>query len=130
MVGAKSADEVDLFSGGHESSELEAKPTETPSFENLASAFLQLAEARLSETQKTILRMSARLLRFHNLTVTGLADQVSRRTKVPYSTVKWNLHSLMDMGLLHGGDVTSRGLQASLTATAIMLADHLEQKET
>jgi hypothetical protein len=34
------------------------------------------------------------------------------------------------MGLLVGGDVATRGLQASLTSTGIMLADYLGQKET
>lgn len=118
-----------MFSGGNEPPELEAKPTEKPSFESLASAFLRLAEVRLSETQKTVLRMTAWLLRFHNLTVTGLADQVSRRSGLPYSTVKWNLRVLMDIDLLVGGDAATRGLLASLTATAIMLVDYLEQRE-
>jgi hypothetical protein len=130
VVGAKSADEVDSFSGGRESPESETKPTEKPSFESLASAFLRLADVRMSETQKAVLRMTAWLLRFYNLTVTGLADQVSRRSSLPYSTVKWNLRALMYMGLLVGGDVATRGLQASLTSTGIMLADYLGQKET
>lgn len=129
VVGVKSADKVDVFSGGRESPELEAKPAEKPSFESLASTFLKLADVRMSETQKAVLRMTAWLLRFHTLTVTGLADQVSRRGSLPYSTAKWNLHALMDMGLLVGGDVRKRGLQASLTATGRMLADHLWQTE-
>jgi hypothetical protein len=129
VVGVKSAREVDVFSGGNEPPELEAKPTEKPSFESLASAFLRLADVKMSSTQKIVLRMTAWLLRFHNLTVTGLADQVSRRSSLPYSTVKWNLRVLMDMGLLVGGDVAKRGLHASLTATGIMLVDHLEQRE-
>lgn len=129
QVGAKSADEVDTFSGGRESPELDAKPTEKPSFESLASAFLRLADVRMSDTQKAVLRTTAWLLTFHDLTVTGLADQVSRRSSLPYSTVKWNLRALMELGLLVGGDKATRGLQASLTATGIMLADYLGQKD-
>ncbi|MFW9913373.1 MAG: hypothetical protein ACFFEU_12930 [Candidatus Thorarchaeota archaeon] len=83
----------------------------------------------MSETQKYVLRVSAQLLRHNDLTVTALADMVSRRTSVAYSTVKWNLRSLMDLGLLSGGDLENRGQLAKLTATAVMLANFLEEQD-
>jgi DNA-binding transcriptional ArsR family regulator len=94
-------------------------------FNSLVASFFRLAESRLSTTQKTVLMRSYMALRFHDLTVTALADQVSRSSKVPYSTVKWNLRSLKEMGLLTGGDLSSKGELAQLTPEAQMLADYL-----
>jgi hypothetical protein len=59
--------------------------------------------------------------------MTALADKVSRRSGVPYSTVKWNLRSLKDMGLLTGGDLNNKGQFASLTDEARMLVEYLER---
>ena len=126
-MSAKSTYEVDVFSSADDARVTSTEPSEKPSFESLAATFFRLAQARLSDTQKTVLKTSAELLRFHDLTVTALADRVSRRSGVPYSTVKWNLRSLIDLGLLVGGDMASRGVQADLTATAKMLAEYLEK---
>jgi hypothetical protein len=76
--------------------------------------------------QKTVLLMSAEVLEFHDLTVTALADHMSRRSSVPYSTLKWNLRLLTKMGLLVGGDTENRGRKASLTDAARMLVRHME----
>lgn len=97
-----------------------------PAFESLMSAFLNMAEARLSPTQKTVLQCSVRTLEFGDLTLTALADQVSRKTGVAYSTVKWNLKSLVEIGLLVGGDAANRGAPARFTEVAVMLARHLD----
>lgn len=96
-------------------------------YQSLLASFLQLADARLSDTQKLVLRLSRKLLRYHDLSLTGLADMVSRRSAVPYSTVKWNLRSLKDMGLLTGGDLNNKGQFAFLTVEAQMLVDYLER---
>ncbi len=96
-------------------------------FQSLLASFFQLAEARLSDSQKLVLRMSRELLRFHEMTLTALADMVSRQSGVPYSTVKWNLRSLKDMGLLTGGDLNNKGQLACLTDEAQMLVDYLER---
>ncbi len=101
-----------------------------PSFESVVASFLKLAEARLSDTQKLVLRVSASLLRHHDVTVTALADMVSRRTDVPYSTTKWNLRSLMDLGLLDGGDSENRGRSAQLSSSARLLVHHLETQHS
>ena len=96
------------------------------SFECLAASFLQLAEMRLSDTQKLLLKSSAEVLRYHCLTMTSLADVLARRTGVPYSTVKWNLRLLVDLGLMVGGSTDDRGKPASLAPAARMLADRLK----
>ncbi|MHA2064196.1 MAG: hypothetical protein ACXABY_07430 [Candidatus Thorarchaeota archaeon] len=127
-MSAKFAKEVNVFSSANQAYQESHKPFAKPSFESLAASFLSLADMRLSETQKFVLRVSEQLLRHNDLTVTALADLVSRRTTVAYSTVKWNLRSLMDMGLLAGGDMESRGQLAKLTATAVMLANFLEEQ--
>ncbi|MHA2600659.1 MAG: hypothetical protein AM324_000830 [Candidatus Thorarchaeota archaeon SMTZ1-83] len=82
----------------------------------------------MSENQKLVLRVSAELLKHNDLTVTALADLVSRRTTVPYSTAKWNLRSLISMGLLTGGDMENKGQPARLTSAALMLADFLSSR--
>jgi DNA-binding transcriptional ArsR family regulator len=101
----------------------------TTSFNRLVASFFQLANARMSDTQKTVLKLSRQLLKFNSLTVTALADLVSRRSNVPYSTVKWNLRSLKEMGLLTGGDMNCKGERASLTREAQMLADYFEKEQ-
>jgi hypothetical protein len=83
----------------------------------------------MSDTQKTVLKLSHQLLKFNNLTVTALADLVSRKSDVPYSTVKWNLRSLREMGLLTGGNSRCKGEHASLTHEARMLADYFEKEQ-
>ncbi len=70
--------------------------------------------------------MSARVLKFHSYTITSLADQVSRRTGIPYSTVKWNLRTLMSMGLITGGTEMNKGALAKMTGPGTMLAEHLQ----
>lgn len=129
QVSVKLANEANVFSSGHQVSEQFTHPADKPTFESLAASFLRLADLRLSSTQKTVLRMSAQLLEHHHLTVTGLADLLSRRSTVPYSTAKWNLRSLMDLELLAGGDAQCRGLQASLTPSGRMLAAYLEESD-
>ena len=101
----------------------------TSSFSNLATAYLSLAEARMSNTQKLVLKNSLYALTHNELTLTSLADRVSRKTGVPYSTVKWNVRALVDLGLLVGGDASRRGHLASFTSTAYMLVEYLEMIE-
>ena len=113
--------QVTVFSSDHEVS-----PT---SFSSLLATFLQLADARLNATQKLVLIVAHGLLKHNDLTVTALADQVSRRSGVPYSTTKWNLHVLKEMGLLKGGDVRCKGENACLTPEARMLAEYFEQSQ-
>ena len=119
-VTAKLSHEVNVFSSDRKVS--------TACFNSLVASFFKLADARLSDTQKTVLKLSHRLLKFNDLTVTALADLVSRRSNVPYSTVKWNLRSLKDMGLLTGCDLNCKGERASLTFEAQMLADYFEKE--
>ncbi|MFX1482317.1 MAG: hypothetical protein ACFFCP_03925 [Promethearchaeota archaeon] len=97
------------------------------SFQSLLASFFQLAEARLSDSQKLVLRMSREVLKYRRLTMTALADMVSRRSGIPYSTVKWNLRSLKQIGLLTGGDLKNKGRFAWLTDEAQMLVEFLEK---
>ncbi|MHA1770305.1 MAG: hypothetical protein ACTSYL_02120 [Candidatus Thorarchaeota archaeon] len=93
----------------------------------LARSFLRLAELRLTTTLKTVLCASAETLRFHQLTMTGLADLVSRKTGVPYSTVKWNIRALMELGLLIGTNDQTRGTKVVLSNPALMLVQYLQE---
>ena len=118
QVTAKLSHEVNVFLGDRKVS--------TTTFQSLAASFFRLADTRLSDTQKQVLRMSHELLKHHEMTLTALADQVSRRSTVPYSTTKWNLRSLKNMGLLTGGNLSNKGQLACLSSEAQMLADYLE----
>jgi hypothetical protein len=100
----------------------------TTSFNSLVASFFRLAESRMSDTQKTVLKLSRQVLKFNDLTMTALADLVSRRSNVPYSTAKWNLRSLREMGLLTGGNSNCKGEHARLTREAQMLADYFEKE--
>jgi hypothetical protein len=120
MAKSGCATEVNVFSSDCKVSEA--------SFWSLASSFCQLADARLTDTQKQVLVVSYRLLQHRDLSMTALANLVSRKESVPYSTVKWNLRSLRDMGLMRGGDASSKGTPAELTAEAHMLADLFEKQ--
>ncbi|MHA1735610.1 MAG: hypothetical protein ACTSV8_04490 [Candidatus Thorarchaeota archaeon] len=119
----KFAPEADVFFSESKVSRCEG----CPALDILMRSFLQLADMRLTDTQKTVLRVSAEVLRFHELTMTALADMVSRRTGIPYSTVKWNLRSLADLGLINGGNHRSRGRKAELTGPATMLVRYLTE---
>jgi hypothetical protein len=118
QVTAKLSHEVNVF--------LSDRKVSTTAFQSLAASFFRLADARLSDTQKQVLRMSHELLKRHEMTLTTLADQVSRRSTVPYSTCKWNLRTLKNMGLLTGGNQSNKGQLACLTTEAQMLVDYLE----
>nr|KXH70118.1 MAG: hypothetical protein AM324_01575 [Candidatus Thorarchaeota archaeon SMTZ1-83] len=126
-VSPKFTQEVNVFSSAHQVQQSH-EPFAKPSFDSLAASFFSLADLRMSENQKLVLRVSAELLKHNDLTVTALADLVSRRTTVPYSTAKWNLRSLISMGLLTGGDMENKGQPARLTSAALMLADFLSSR--
>jgi hypothetical protein len=67
----------------------------------LADAFLQLARSRLTEKQMTLLRESHKVLGFYPLkSYSALADALSRKLRMPLSTVKFNLCVLREAGLL------------------------------
>ena len=118
MVTAKLSHEVNVF--------FSDRKVSTTAFQSLAASFFRLADARLSDTQKQVLRMSHEVLKHREMTLTALADKVSRRSTLPYSTCKWNLRALKNMGLLNGGNLNSKGQFACLTAEAQMLVDYLE----
>ncbi len=126
-VATKSCPVVCVFSSGDEVDRLGPLGDDMPSFDSLVQAFLSLAEARMTDTQKTVLVHSAELLDGAPMTLTGLADVLSKKASLPYSTVKWNLKSLRSMGLLVGGDSKNRGRLAWLTPPALMLARHLQR---
>lgn len=124
----KSPLKVNVFSGRPDACSMCEQSPYGPAFDSLRSAFVNMAEARLSPTQKTVLVCSVRTLDHRDLTLTALADQVSRKTGVAYSTVKWNLKTLVEMGLFVGGDAANRGEPARSSDVAVMLANYLEIK--
>ncbi|MHA1636895.1 MAG: hypothetical protein ACTSUB_02665 [Candidatus Thorarchaeota archaeon] len=117
--------DVNAFSNGLNACEECERFLDISSFDQLATAYFNLADARLSRTQKIALQCSVKVLTHNKMTLTSLADKISRRTQIPYSTVKWNLRSLVDLGLLVGGDAIRRGQLAGFTPIAKMLVAFL-----
>ncbi len=67
----------------------------------LVDAFLQLARSRLTTKQMNLLVESRKVLSFYPLkSYSALADALSRKLRMPLSTVKFNLCVLRDAGLL------------------------------
>ncbi|TFG14841.1 hypothetical protein EU537_02565 [Candidatus Thorarchaeota archaeon] len=64
------------------------------------------------------------------MTLTALADQVSTKTGIPYSTVKWNMRVLVDLELLQGGNADNRGCPAEYTEVARLVVNELDSTET
>ncbi len=115
-----------MFSDRHATCPMCEHAPAGPSFRSLAIVFVNLAESKMSQTQKLVLIESERTLRFREISLTSLADLISRSTGVAYSTVKWNIRSLVSMGFLVGGDATNRGEPARCTEVAKMLVNHLD----
>jgi len=67
----------------------------------LASGFSLLAKTRLTSKQLRLLFSARQALRFHpNLSLTGLADYLAHKCRMPLSTTKFNLRVLRNAGLL------------------------------
>ncbi len=124
-MSVKSTHEVDLFSSGYKAREENELNSSWQFFETLVNTFLVFAETKLSRTQKTVLCSCAQMLKYDSYTITGLADQVSRKSGLPYSTVKWNLRELIRLGLVKGGNENNKGVKAEMTEPGIMLVTHL-----
>ncbi len=119
-----------MFSSGSKTCPMCEQTLYGSSFRTLASVFLKLAESKMNSTQKSVLAHSVNILRYREVSLTTLADMVSRKSGVAYSTVKWNLRSLVSMGFLIGGDVNNRGEPARYTEEALMLVEYLESIES
>ncbi|MFW9918233.1 MAG: hypothetical protein ACFFED_01425 [Candidatus Thorarchaeota archaeon] len=125
-MSAKLPDKVIVFSDGSKTCPMCEQTPYGSSFRSLASVFLKLAESKMNPTQKSVLVHSVNTLRYREVSLTTLADLVSRKSGVAYSTVKWNLRSLVAMGFLVGGDINNRGEPAHFTEEALMLVEYLE----
>jgi DNA-binding MarR family transcriptional regulator len=70
-------------------------------FFHLAYAFTQLAKERLTPKQLQLLFATRLTLRYYsNLSPTGLAENLSKKLRLPLSTTKFNLAILKRAGLL------------------------------
>ncbi len=99
----------------------------TESFLEVLSAFVKLAEFRLSKKQKQLLLVADEFLRCENMTLNSLIEEISRELKMPSSTVKWNINVLKKVGLIEGGRKDNKGLPARLTQGGKILAEYLRK---
>jgi DNA-binding transcriptional ArsR family regulator len=95
-------------------------------FSILMRSFVRLAQIRLSSKQKLLLKKASNLLSSRKMTLTSLAEHLSSTEDLPHSTVKWNLRALRDVGLLMGGDMNEKGIDAELTLAGALLAESLD----
>lgn len=67
--------------------------------------------ATLKESQKRILILAGELLNYERLSLNKLAEKISLRLNKPYSTVKWNLLKMKQLGFFNQigkqGDICS-----------------------
>lgn len=95
-------------------------------FSILKRSFIRLAQCRLSSKQKLLLKKSKKQLSSHEMTLTALAEFLSTELNLPHSTIKWNLRTLRDMGLLTAGDANEKGINAKLTLAGALLAESID----
>jgi hypothetical protein len=94
----------------------------------LAAALAQFASARLTKKQRKLLVASHASLRHHpTLSLSTLADHLSRTLPMPLSTVKFNLAVLRKAGLLRNACLAKRHHSASLSLAARLLVELLPE---
>lgn len=95
-------------------------------FSIVMRSFVRLAQFRLPTKQKLLLKKSKTLLSSRKMTLISLAEYLSTELNLAHSTVKWNLRALRDVGLLKGGDVNEKGINAELTLAGALLVESLD----
>ncbi len=95
---------------------------------HLALAFSKLAKTRLTEKQQFLLFATQHTLRYHsNLSLTALADYLSKKLRMPLSTTKFNLKILKDAGLLECTFKRKRRATTSLSYGGQLLTQLLQE---
>jgi hypothetical protein len=94
----------------------------------LAEAFVQLARTRLTAKQRKLLVASRKALRHRpTLSLSALADHLSRNLPMPLSTVKFNLAVLRRAGLLQNRCLAKRRNTVNLSPAGRLLAQSLPE---
>jgi len=94
----------------------------------LAEALVQLARTRLTAKQRKLLLASHTALRHRpTLSLSALADHLSRNLPMPLSTVKFNLAVLRKAGLLRNKCLAKRRNVVSLSLAGRLLAQSLPE---
>jgi len=101
--------------------------TFTRGFSEILSAFIKLAESRLSRKQKRLLLLADEFLQYENMSLNSLVEKISKELKMPFSTVKWNINILRKAGLIDGGRKENRGLPARLTLGGKILVEYFRK---
>lgn len=61
------------------------------------------------------------------LTCSGQVREISRRMRIPESTVKWSIRALRDFYLIEGGSADNRGIPAKVTYPGLLIAEGLRR---
>ena len=124
-LAAKSSTKEEFFD------ELRSLEFQENGFLQLASAFSMLAKSRLTRKQLFLLFATRQALRYHpDLSLTGLAEYLSRKWQLPLSTAKFNLKTLRDAGLLETRSTTKRRTTLSLSFGGQLLLQLLPEPNT
>ncbi len=93
---------------------------------HLAEGFTKLARNRLTKKQQKLLLATREANRYHpTLSYTALADYLSRKLKMPFSTVKFNLRVLRKTGLLTSFAFDKQNNAATLSYSGQLLVQLL-----
>jgi len=101
--------------------------TLTKGFSEVLTAFMKLAEFRLSDKQKQLLPLADEFLKHKEMSLNSLVEKISKELKMSFSTVKWNMNVLKKTGLIDGGRKNSKGLPARLTLGGKILVEYLRK---
>lgn len=95
----------------------------------LEESLKRICSKKLTPLQKRILLHIAET-EHAALTFTGLVKEISRRMRIPESTVKWSIRALREFCLIEGGSVNNKGIPAKVTYPGLLIAEGLRRKET
>ncbi len=91
----------------------------------IEQALINEASRHLTEKQQRLLQWIAKR-DGEDYVYTSLIDMFSIETKIPKSTVRWNLRGLRESGLILAGDKENKGIPVTLTDMGKTLAECLE----
>ncbi|MCQ5373612.1 MAG: hypothetical protein NO515_01105 [Candidatus Methanomethylicia archaeon] len=93
----------------------------------LEESLKRVCSKKLTLLQKRILLHIAETEHL-GLTCSGQVREISRRMRIPESTVKWSIRALRDFYLIEGGTPENRGIPAKVTYPGLLIAEGLRRE--
>ncbi len=93
----------------------------------LEESLKRVCSKKLTLLQKRILLHIAETEHL-GLTCSRQVREISRRMRIPESTVKWSIRALRDFYLIEGGTPENRGVPAKVTYPGLLIAEGLRRE--